>query len=140
MSVRLKLARVDLFINECEDRCCARVVLQLGSVDFLGQFEGLKSESQATIAQATFDSVNQALIAFTGEALELQLLGVDQIQPIFLDQGQNLFVVTAGILRSGRHTKVVGVVVAEQDLYKQAVAAAALDALNRQIAYLLMQH
>ncbi len=133
---RLQLRRVEFTENEEANTHQATILLRLGAVDYIGQYEAERSESPLkVIALATFDGVNKALLSSINLTLKITLRVAEEMKPAYMTK--SLFVVIVDVIAGTFSFKPTGAVVAEAKEAYRATAAAALDSLNRLIQHLL---
>ncbi len=133
---RLQLRRVEFTENEEANTHQATILLRLGAIDYIGQYEAERTESPLkVIALATFEGVNKALLSSINLTLKITLRVAEEMKPAYMTK--SLFVVIVDVIAGTFSFKPTGAVVAEPKEAYRATAAAALDSLNRLIQHLL---
>jgi hypothetical protein len=133
--IRLQLRRVEVITDPISGKTSATVSLGINNFEHQGYYESSNMESELRIiALATFEAINQVLEEHIDLSLETKLLVVEEMRPVFLEK--SLFVVIVDVVAGTFAFKPTGAVVAEHQEAQRAIAAAALDSLNRLIGHL----
>lgn len=134
-STRLQLRKIEFHTDTAAHTCRAKVVLKLGTDEYTGEYEASLAESPLkVIALATFTGVNVALRGSIDMTVTINLHVAEEMRPIFMEK--SLFIIIIDATAGTFAFKPTGAVVAEPEDAHRAIAAAALDSLNRLIQHL----